>query len=252
MPADLTRLVAHANSLLCHAKIGDFPGALNGLQLENSGRVTRIAAAVDANLLTIGAAIKARADLLVVHHGIGWNPLCPVTGNRHRWLSDAIRGNLAIYSSHLPLDAHPQLGNNALLAKAIGLRQARPFFEEKGTLIGRTGNWKGTRQALVRQVASVLGSTALLIPAGPAQIQRVGIVTGGAGNELARAAASGIDTFITGEGNHWTFGVAHELGLNVIYGGHYLTETFGVKALATHLSSKFRLPWSFLDVPTGL
>lgn len=252
MPASLARITAHAGALLLHDRTGDFSGALNGLQLENNGRVTRIAAAVDANLLTVEQALASRADLLVVHHGIGWSPLCPVTGPRHRWLSSAIQGNLAIFSSHLPLDAHPTLGNNALLAKALGLRQVRPFFEEKGTVIGRMGNWKGSRGNLVDKLGSVLGARPLLIPGGPAKIQRIGIVTGGAGNELAKAAAAGIDTFITGEGSHWTFGAAHELGLNVIYGGHYLTETFGVKALAAHLSRKFRVPWGFVDVPSGL
>lgn len=252
MPASLARITAHANALLIHDRTGDFSGALNGLQLENDGRVSRIAAAVDAGLPTVEKALSEGADLLVVHHGIGWSPLCPVTGARYRWLSAAIKGNLAIYSSHLPLDAHPTLGNNALLAKAIGLRQARPFFEEKGTIIGRMGNWKGSRKDLVDKLGAVLGARPLLIPGGPAKIQRIGIVTGGAGNELAKAAGAGIDTFITGEGSHWTFGAAHELGLNVIYGGHYLTETFGVKALAAHLSRKFRVPWTFIDVPSGL
>jgi putative NIF3 family GTP cyclohydrolase 1 type 2 len=91
-----------------------------------------------------------------------------------------------------------------------------------------------------------------VIPGGPERIRRIGIVTGGAGNELARAAASGLDTFITGEGAHWTYGLAHELGVNVFYGGHYLTETFGVKALAAALSRRFRIPWSFVDTPSGL
>lgn len=252
MPAPLSPLVAHADTLLHHAGTGDFPGALNGLQLENDGTITRIAAAVDANALTVDAALAARADLLIVHHGIGWSPICPVTGACYRWMSRAIRGNLAIYSSHLPLDAHPTLGNNALLAKALGIHQPRPFFEEKGTLIGRTGAWTGTRDALVKKMTAVLGTPPLLIPGGPSRVKRIGIVTGGAGNELAKAAAAGIDTFITGEGAHWTFGMAHELGLNVLYGGHYLTETFGVKALAAQLSKKFRLPWTFVDVPSGL
>lgn len=252
MPARLDVLVRHADQLLGHATAGDFSGALNGLQLANDGTVRRIAASVDAHAPAIARAVEAGADLLVVHHGIGWAPLSPVVGARRRWLKQALDANLAIYSSHLPLDAHPTLGNNALLARAIGMRGARPFFEEKGQTIGRLGTWTGTREALARRLAAVLGAEPLVLPGGPARIRRVGIVTGGAGNELVRAAASGLDTFITGEGAHWTFGLAHELGVNVFYGGHYLTETFGVKALAEHLARRFKLPWSFVDVPSGL
>ncbi|MDX6766253.1 MAG: Nif3-like dinuclear metal center hexameric protein [Candidatus Methylacidiphilales bacterium] len=252
MPTPLSNLVDYTDRLLRHRDIADFPGALNGLQLENNGSVKKIAAAVDANILTVEKALVAGADLLLVHHGIGWSPLCPVTGNRRRWLASALAGNLAIYSSHLPLDAHPRLGNNILLARSLGLLRTRPFFEEKGTLIGRQGSWSGTRTGLAARLGGILGVRPVVLPGGPERVRRIGIVTGGAGNELVKVAAAGIDTFITGEGAHWTFGVAHELGLNVIYGGHYLTETAGVKALASHLSKRFHLPWLFIDVPSGL
>jgi dinuclear metal center YbgI/SA1388 family protein len=253
MPASLARIVHIADRWLHSGTQGDFPGALNGLQLENNGRVTRMAAAVDAHMGVIDRAVEAGADLLVVHHGIGWSPLCPVTGARYRWLKQALDANLAIYSSHLPLDAHPTLGNNILLAKALGLRAPVPFFEEKGGKIGRIGAWSGPRSALAAALARALGGAPpLLLPGGPERVRRVAIVTGGAGNHLAQAAAAGADTFITGEGNHWTYGAALELGINVFHGGHYHTETFGVKALAAKLSRSFRIPWTFLDVPTGL
>lgn len=252
MPASLAQIVATADGWLHAGPQGDYPGALNGLQLENDGQVRRIAAAVDAHAHVILRAIEARADLLVVHHGIGWTPLCPVTGARYRWLKAALESNLAIYSSHLPLDAHPQIGNNALLARALKLRNTCPFFETKGRTIGRLGDWSGSRKALGTVLENLLGQAPVLLPGGPERVKRLAVVTGGAGNDLAQAAAAGADTFITGEGNHWTYGAALELGINVFYCGHYRTETFGVKALAARLSRKFRVPWVFLDVPTGL
>jgi dinuclear metal center YbgI/SA1388 family protein len=252
MATELTRLVEYTEKHLSHQGFQDYPGALNGLQLENNGHLTRIAAAVDANLLTIGEAVAVKADLLVVHHGIGWSPLCPVTGVRYQWFNLAVENNLAIYSSHLPLDAHPVLGNNILLAKALGLKKTSPFFFEKGIHLGYQAKGSWQREELLARVGKATGAKSLLLPFGPITVKRVGIVTGGAGNSLAKAAGEGVDTFITGEGNHWTFSTAQELEINVIYGGHYATETFGVKALAAHLSKKFKLPWSFIDAPSGL
>jgi dinuclear metal center YbgI/SA1388 family protein len=252
MATQLSRLVHYSEKLLAHQGFPDYPGALNGLQLENNGQLTRIAAAVDANLLSIGEAVALGADLLLVHHGIGWSPLCPITGVRYQWLNLAMENNLAIYSSHLPLDAHPTLGNNILLAQALGIKKTKPFFLEKGIQLGRQAGVKINRDMLVQRYQKATGTQPLLLPFGPEIIQRIGIVTGGAGNHLEQAAAEGVDTFLTGEGNHWTFSKAQELEINVLYGGHYATETFGVQALAAHLSKKFKLPWSFIDIPSGL
>lgn len=251
-PPDLFRLAAHADKLLNHRGIADWSGAKNGLQIENDGTLDKIAAAVDASERTLLAAAKAKASLLIVHHGLFWSEISPVTGFNRRKLKIALDHNLALYGSHLPLDAHPTLGNNVLLAKALGLKNPRPFFEEKGTLIGRVGTLELDRAALAGRLEKILGQAPHVIDGGPQKIRRVGIVTGGAGGELAKAAAAGIDAFITGEGPHWTDSMARDLGLNVFYGGHYLTETFGVKALASHLSGKFKVPWTFLDFPTGL
>jgi dinuclear metal center YbgI/SA1388 family protein len=251
MASALSRLVEYSEKLLGHKNFPDYPGALNGLQLENNGTLTRIAAAVDANLLTIGEAVTARADLLLVHHGLGWSPLCPITGVRYQWLNLAMENNLAIYSSHLPLDAHKSLGNNALLAKALGLKKLSPFFLEKGIHLGVQAKGQWPLRTLIELTEKAIGTKSCLLPFGPQTVRRVGIVTGGAGNSLAKAAAEGVDTFITGEGSHWTFSTAQELEINVLYGGHYATETFGVKALAAHLSKKFKVPWSFIDAPSG-
>ncbi|MBI3878281.1 MAG: Nif3-like dinuclear metal center hexameric protein [Verrucomicrobia bacterium] len=248
----LRDIVRHCDRLLRPHSFGDWDGAVNGLQVENRGRVTRIAAAVDASLATVRLAIAAKADLLVVHHGLFWSPTHPWTGKRHELIRLLVENNLAVYSSHLPLDAHPKLGNNAQLCAALGFKRLKPFFECKGRCIGWQTNTKISRDALARKLTRALGAQPKVLPGGGDVCRCIGVVTGGAGAELKQAAAEGVDTFITGEGPHWTFALAEELGLNVFYGGHYATETFGVKALAAELSAKFKLPWTFLDHPTGL
>ncbi|MEY4917151.1 MAG: hypothetical protein RL616_1064 [Verrucomicrobiota bacterium] len=248
----LQKIVAHCDRVLRTSSIGDYEGAANGLQVENSGSVTRIAATVDASLATVKLAIAAKADLLVVHHGLFWSPSHPWTGKRRELLQLLVENNLAIYSSHLPLDAHPKLGNNAQLAAILGLKNLKPFFFSHGQNIGLKTSAKISRIELAKRIERVTGGKPKMIPGGKEICSRIGIVTGGAGGELKQAAAEGMDTFITGEGPHWTYALAEELGLNVFYGGHYATETFGVKALAAELSKKFELPWKFLDHPTGL
>jgi dinuclear metal center YbgI/SA1388 family protein len=251
--AALSEIVRHSDQLLRTAEFKDWDGAWNGLQVENSGRVTRIAAAVDARLATVRLAVEAGADLLIVHHGLFWSPQIPWTGPRRELLRLLLDHNLAVYSSHLPLDAHPALGNNTLLAKALGLRKLTPFFEAKGQTIGVAGAVRIPRDTLLARLASATGTAhPVLLPGGPEVCRRIGVVTGGAGAELRDAAKAGVDTFITGEGPHWTAALADELGINVLYAGHYATETFGVRALAAHLAKRFRVPWQFLDHPTGL
>ena len=251
--ADLTSFVAHLEELLRHAGFPDYPQAFNGLQLENSGTIRRIGAAVDACEPVIAEAVRRKIGLLLVHHGLMWDQHCfAFTGARYRKLRAAMNGDLAVYSSHLPLDAHPRLGNAAQLAKAIGLRKAAPFFQHKGEPIGVSGELVIELEQLVKRVEATVGGGVTLCFGGPKRVKKIGIVTGAAGSEVAEVVRSGVDTFITGEGPHWSYTAAEELGLNVIYAGHYATETFGVKALAAHLSRKFRLPWEFIDHPTGL
>lgn len=248
----LKTIAAHCDQILRTREIGDYDGAMNGLQMENSGAITKIAATVDASLSTIKLAIAAKADLLIVHHGLFWSPRQPWTGKNYEILKCCFENNLAIYSSHLPLDLHPTLGNNAQLCAALGLKNRKPFFETHGQKIGFLSRQKISRTDLVKKLERAIGAKPKLIPGGHNLCKNIGVVTGGAGAELKLAARDGVDTFITGEGPHWTFALAEELGLNVFYGGHYATETFGVKALAAHLSKKFKLPWEFLDYPTGL
>ena len=248
----LANIVAHCNRTLKPESFEDWPGAANGLQVENRGGVSRIAAAVDATPATVKKTIAAGADLLIVHHGLFWGATHPWTGNRYRLLGLLLDNNVAVYSSHLPLDAHPRLGNNAQLCRALGIRSPKPFFVERGQAIGLRGELNLTRAQLARRLAKATGNEPTVLPGGAARCHKIGVVTGGAGAEMKTAADEGVDTFITGEGPHWTFALAEDLGLNVFYGGHYATETFGVKALSEHLSKKFRLPWTFIDHPTGL
>lgn len=248
----LAAVVRYCDGLLGTAKVDDYDGAVNGLQVENRGTVTRIAATVDATLATVRLAAAAKADLLLVHHGLFWNPSHPWTGARYELLRCLLDHNLAVYSSHLPLDAHPRLGNNAVLCAKLGLKKPRPFFFSHNLYLGFQAQARIPRAELVERLWRATGAKPRLIPAGAATCHRIGVVSGGAGEELRKAAEEGVDTYITGEGPHWTYGVAEELKLNVLYGGHYATETFGVKALAEHLSRRFRVPWSFLDHPTGL
>jgi len=248
----LTTLVRHCDTLLRTADIGDYEGAANGLQVQNAGRVTRLAAAVDASAATVRLAVATGADLLLVHHGLFWSSRQPWTGANYELIRLLTANNLAVYSSHLPLDAHPRLGNNALLAAALGLKKLNPFFTSHGQPIGWQARATLSRAELGRRLERATGAPPRLLPGGGETCRRIGVVTGGAGGDLKLAAAEGVDMFITGEGPHWTHALAEELGLNVFYAGHYATETFGVKALAAHLAGKFNLPWEFVDHPTGL
>lgn len=251
VPLDV--LVRYCDRELKTANYRDWDGAHNGLQVENRGLVRRIAAAVDARLTTVRLAIEAGADLLLVHHGLFWSAQHPWTGPRYALLRLILDHDLAIYSSHLPLDAHPRLGNSVLLARALGLRRLEPFFEAKGQTIGVAARTRLERDALVARLAIATGCPdPIILPSGPRVCRRIGVVTGGAGAEVRDAARAGIDTFVTGEGPHWTAALAEELGVNVLYAGHYATETFGVRALAENLSRRFGIPWSFLDCPTRL
>jgi len=248
----LAAITAYLDRYLRHDEVHDYSGAWNGLQIENSGEIHKIGAAVDACAATIENAVGQGVDLLLVHHGLFWSGVQPLTGPTRRKVKTALDGNLAIYSSHLPLDLHPVVGNNVLLCRALGFKKLTPFFQAKGQSIGLQTQAVLTREELARRLEKILGSSPHLSPGGPGKTARIGVVTGGAGGEIAQAAAEGVDTFITGEGPHHSYTAAEELGVNLFYGGHYATETFGVKALAAHLAAKYRVPWEFLDHPTGL
>jgi dinuclear metal center YbgI/SA1388 family protein len=250
--ASLSEIVSYTNDFLRIREIGDWDNALNGLQIANSGRVTKIGAAVDISTRVLEAAAKRNVDFLIVHHGLFWPGLQPVTGVLHRQLELAFEDNIALYSAHLPLDLHPKIGNNAQLAAALGLKSNQPFFEEKGQMIGVKARISYQRDELDRRLQKVLSGPVKTFMFGPKKTGTIGIITGGAGSEIYKVAQEGINTFITGEAPHWAAVAAEELGMNLLLGGHYATEVFGVKALALHLSKRFKMPWAFMDCPTGM
>lgn len=249
----LRDLVAHLDEYLDVANVPDFSGARNGLQVENAGTVTRIAACTDACQATIDAAAERGADLLLVHHGLFWGDgIQPLTGRSYRRVRALVESGIAVYSAHLPLDVHPEVGNNVRLARLLGIEVAGRFGDYEGCAIGVHGELDVARDDLARRLREKIGHEPLVIATGPERCRRIGIVTGGGASLIPQARAAGLDTFVSGEGPHHSYFDAEEWGLNVLYAGHYATETLGVKALAEHLSGRFGLPWEFIDHPTGL
>lgn len=248
----VTEIVRYTDDYLRLAEIEDWSNALNGLQIENSGAVTKMGAAVDASSATLQAAAERGINFLIVHHGLFWQGLQPISSGFRRQLMIAFEKDIALYSAHLPLDLHEEVGNNAQLARALGFDATEPFLEMKGRMVGRKATVTLRREDLISKLEQSLGSPVQCIGAGPIETGTIGIVTGGAGGEIYAAAREGVDTFITGEAPHWATVAAEELGVNLLLGGHYATETFGVKALAAHLSERFKIPWDFIEHPTGL
>lgn len=250
----LFELVEYLDQYLRIHELPDYEGALNGLQVENGGQVAAIVAAVDASQRTIDRVVRETGDsaLILVHHGLFWDGNQPVTARRYRRLRALIEHDMALYSAHLPLDIHPEVGNNAVMAKMLGILDPVPFDEYRGSPMGAAGHLIMSRDALGARLEEMLDTRVHLIPGGPETTKRVGIITGGAGSRILQAKAAGLDTFITGEGAHHTTFDALEAGINVIYAGHYATETVGVKALADHLAETFGLAATFHDHPTGL
>ena len=248
----LSEISRYTDDFLRIADCGDWSNAFNGVQVENSGKVTKIGAAVDASTRTFNAAAERGVDLLVVHHGLFWQGVQTITGAFRRQLAFLLEHDIALYSAHLPLDVHPLVGNNVQLATALGLDAPEPFLEMKGQLVGVKSRTALLRDELGRRLDHSLGGAVKLTASGPGVTATIGVITGGAGSEIFAVAREGVDTFITGEAPHWAAVAAEELGVNLFLGGHYATETFGVKALAAHLSDRFGLPWEFIAAPTGL
>jgi dinuclear metal center YbgI/SA1388 family protein len=253
MTAPLGEVVAHLDAYLRIEEIPDHEHALNGLEVENSGVVTSIVAAVDASQRTIDgvAATCPAGALLLVHHGLFWDGNRPIRGRRYRRVRKLFDHDIAVYAAHIPLDVHPVVGNNAVLARQLGINDPVPFDTYRGVPFGAAGALAMPRDVLTARVAELLGGPVQLIPGGPERTACVGVITGAAGDRIAAAASAGVDTFITGEGAHHTVFDALELHINMLFAGHYATETVGVKALAEPLSARFGLPWQFHDHPTG-
>ena len=249
----LDRIVSFLDDYLAIPSTADYPTALNGLQIEADGPVRSFAVAVDASQRVIEEA-STHADLLIVHHGIFWEGLQPLRGPRFRRVRTLIERGTALYSAHLPLDGHPEVGNAIAIARALGIRDPEPFGSYNGTPVGWCGRLAepqaedAIRARLARVVAGPVGA----LPGGPGIVNAVGVVTGAGGSLLVEAAARGLDLLVTGEANHHHAIEAAEVGVTLLLGGHYATETFGVRALAELLTERFGIQGSFVDAPTGL
>lgn len=251
MAASLPEIAAFLDETLRTAEIPDDPNAVNGLQIAASRDVARVACAVDASEAALEESVQQGAQLLVVHHGLFWSGLKPLVGPIARKLQTCFTRGLSVYSAHLPLDLHPELGNNASLVRALGLEVERPFGRFQGVDVGFSARCNLALAELAQKIESALGPVRCF-GRGPERIRRLGVVSGGAGNLAAAAAKAGLDALLTGEGAHYTALEAEERGIHLLLAGHYRTETLGVKALGALLERRFGTPWSFVGRDTGL
>ena len=256
--ASLDAIVEFLDRELRTREVPDYPGALNGLQAKNNGTVSHVAAAVDCSTVAVRAAAERGADLLLVHHGMFWGGAAPLVGGNYDRTRLVIEKNIAVYSSHIPLDLHPVWGNNVLLAKELGVEPSAGFAMLRGVAVGVSGETDTPTNELKDRAAafsSRFGTTLVCTPLTEKQrTRRWAICTGaGASNETLREAADlGIDTLIVCEGPHHTAVQAADSGLTIMYLGHYATETLGVRALAGAVAGRFSIASSFIEAPTGL
>ncbi len=250
--AKLTDLVTYCDTRTRLAAFEDAPGARNGLQVANRGRVTKIGAAVDAGLIPFQRAVAAEVDFLIVHHGMFWDMPRPLTGPAYERLSTLVHGNCALYSNHLPLDSHPQIGNNALLARQLGLKATRGFMPNRGGDIGRIAPAGRLTRAALRAKLEKLYPRVIAIEYGSPNPRDIAFCSGSGNSAIPALAAAGVDTLVTGELREEWFNRAQEEKLNLYLCGHYATEVHAVKALAAELAKKFRLPWEFIATDNPL
>jgi dinuclear metal center YbgI/SA1388 family protein len=258
MTISLGELARYADSLLETQNVPDYPNAVNGIQVYNQSPIRKIAAAVDFSTRAVQEAVASGANLLVVHHGMFWGGLEPIIGASYRRVRMLIEADIAVYASHLPLDRHPTLGNNVLLARELGLQPTASFARFENTFIGLCGESDIETTAIITSARGFARSHGgdlhtSLVQAGR-RTRKWAICTGSgaSADTLKEASSMGVDTLIVGEGPHWTAIHAEENDLVILYAGHYATETLGVRALAQHLGEKYDLPWSFVSAPTGL
>jgi len=223
----------------------------NGLQVEGKSNIKRIVTGVSASVDLFKKAIKEKADTILVHHGLIWNFERPVyAGSYRERVRLLIENNINLYGFHLPLDAHPEVGNNAQIAKLLGLKSVEPFGDYKGQLIGFKGKTKKVKkEKFFKQIESLVKKEPLIFPYGPEQISTVGIISGGAQKEFSQAISAGLDIYITGEVSEYVLHMAKEDKVHFISAGHHATEQFGVKALGDHIKEKFKVDVQYIDIP---
>jgi dinuclear metal center YbgI/SA1388 family protein len=245
------RLVSYLNEYLEIAEIPD--SSPNGLQVQGNARVAKLAFAVDASLQTIQTSAKFKADMIVVHHGLFWGKHEQIVGNMYKRISALVKANMSLYAAHLPLDCHQEVGNNVELARLLDLENLGRFADYHGVTIGTLARSEMPlhRDDLIDNIEKTLKIKVDLLPFGATKVQQIGIISGGAAQFAEEAKRSGCEALITGESSHTAYHHAKEAKINLIYGGHYATETVGLKALIRHLSSKFSISSKFIPAPTG-
>ena len=247
----LSEIVAYCDERTARGNVVDFPGALNGLQFENGGHVTKIGASVDAGLRVFEEAARCGIDFLIVHHGMFWQAQQPVTGTVYKKFKTCMDAGIAVYGSHLPLDAHREIGTNAVLAKRLGLELLEWGLEFDGTSFAAI--CRGIPRAeLTEKLRRLFPKTFKAIEFGSENPERIAVLSGSGNAAIPSLEKLGCDTLITGEIKEENFVKAQDGNFNLYPCGHYATEGFGVCALAAELSEKFSLPWEFLDFDNPL
>jgi dinuclear metal center YbgI/SA1388 family protein len=254
MAAKLDDLVSYCDKRTRRTAFKDAPGACNGLQVASPGRVTKIGAAVDAGLAPFQQAVAAGVDFLIVHHGMYWDMPRPLTGPVYERVATLVRGNCALYSSHLPLDGHPEIGNNALLARQLGLKPSRPFLERDGEAVACIADLRGAAfdRAVLRTKLESLYPRVIAIECGGRAPRSIAFCSGSGNSAIPELGRAGVDTLVTGELREEWFNRAQEEKLNLYLCGHYATEVHAVRALAQELARKFKLPWEFIATDNPL
>jgi dinuclear metal center YbgI/SA1388 family protein len=244
-------LVSHLDEYLRISEIRD--KADNGLQVEGAIEINRVAFAVDACLEAFRRADETSAQMLVCHHGLFWGEPMMLRGVHRQRVGYLLQRDISLYAVHLPLDVHPEVGHNVQLARLLGLQVTGSFGDYHGILLGVLAEAKEeiSLNRLVKDLEDGLNTRMTVLKYGPEKIKHVGIISGGAASLVDQAADAGVDLYVTGEASHGAFHQIAERQLNVVYGGHYATETLGLKALAEHLTDKYQLETEFYDIPTG-
>ncbi|MFT5194855.1 MAG: dinuclear metal center YbgI/SA1388 family protein [Cellvibrionaceae bacterium] len=249
---NLNELSHYLDQYLRISEINDY--GPQGLQVETDNHeVAKVALAVDSAPAVIEAAADWGADMLLVHHGLFWGGPQNIAGPMGKRVRAFMRTGVNLYAAHLPLDAHPEVGNNAVLAQMFGLQNIIWWGNTKGTPLGVCGDVRPILlQDLEVKVNAQLKTKSRTLQHGPGTVKRIAILSGGGAGMVEEAASLGADTFITGETSHSQYWLASDFEINVIFGGHYATETVGVQALGAHLSEKFNLDTKFFDFPTEM
>lgn len=222
-----------------------------GLQVEGKSEVRKVVSGVSGTVALFEAAVEAGADLILVHHGIFWDRESRVVkGGLKRRLELLLGHQITLAAYHLCLDAHPEVGNNILAARGLGLENIQPWAQHNGRTIGFRGEWAGKPvDEAVREVNALYGSQALTFLYGPDPVRTVGIVSGGAQSDVRTAIEDGLDMFITGEASEYVMSVAHEGGIHFLGAGHHATERLGIRAVGERLAAEFGIEHQFIDIP---